>query len=259
MPYTRKDLTGQSFGELVVLGYAGNNHKKHRTWECRCSCGNVVIVATYELSQGVKVSCGCNNGDRTKLYYTYNNIVDRLNNPKHKQYKDYGGRGIGIDPVWASRPEGFINFCEWALTSGYAEGLTIDRKDVNGDYSPDNCRWATMKEQCENRRSTRLITYNGETKSAKAWSIHLGGSADVVIQRLKAGWSEEEAVSAPIETDKRRGVYITYGGETLSVADWSRRLGGGRGLVSSRLYQGWTEEEAITTMKGQRRPKKKRE
>jgi hypothetical protein len=121
-------------------------------------------------------------------------MLTRTTNPNHPQYKDYGGRGIKLCEEWLGT-EGKLNFISWALANGYVEGLTIDRKDVDGDYSPANCRWVDMKTQDNNRRSNKVYTYDGKTMTASQWSRYLGGSKDMVRERLKLGWSEEEALS----------------------------------------------------------------
>jgi len=255
-----KDLTGQVFGKLTAVEIAGRSEKGSILWLCNCECGNTYTVASAYLVRGSTKSCGCYRGGHglsgTKLYQVYNNILTRLNNPNHPQYKDYGGRGISICDEWAKPGEGMVNFYNWAVNNGYKEGLTIDREDVNGDYSPENCRWVTMKDQCDNRRSTRRITYKGETKSAKAWSLSLGGSSDLVIGRLKLGWSEEEAVSTPIGATISKERCITYNGETLTLSQWSARLGGSPSLVASRLLNDMPEEDAVSWPKGKHYRKK---
>jgi len=138
----------------------------------------------------------------TKLYFTYNNILTRLRNPNHSQYKDYGGRGITMCDEWLDKENGFINFYNWAMANGYTEGLTIDRKDVNGNYTPNNCQWVTMKAQGNNRRSNVNYTYGGKTMTAAEWSRHLGGNKDLVYNRIRHGWSEERALTTPAKSKK---------------------------------------------------------
>lgn len=132
----------------------------------------------------------------TKVYRVLMNIKNRVFDPKHPQFEDYGGRGISITEEWLGE-SGPVNFVNWALSSGYKEGLTIDRIDVNGNYEPSNCRWVTMKEQTRNRRSTKLLTYNGMTMTAKEWSFYIGGSQNLVQARLKKGWPLEKALTPP--------------------------------------------------------------
>ena len=120
-----------------------------------------------------------NYGNR--LYKTWRDIKERCGNPN---IKNYGGRGIKVCPEWEND---FLVFREWALNNGYSDDLTIDRIDVNGNYEPSNCRWATNKAQANNRRSNILITYNGETHTISEWSDITGIKYWKIIQRHRRG------------------------------------------------------------------------
>ena len=146
-------------------------------------------------------SCGCiirdlpaarKHGDTgSKLFYIYYGMKDRCWNPKNKDYKYYGGRGISICSEWS----GYIPFKKWAEENGYEEGLSIDRIDVDGDYCPENCRWVTMLAQHNNTSRTIYITANGKTMTALEWEKATGISARTIRHRLKLGWKEEDAVT----------------------------------------------------------------
>ena len=118
----------------------------------------------------------------SRLAHIHHGMKQRCLNSKDKLYKDYGGRGITVCAEWAdsslsgihSATKGFIAFKKWALENGYADNLSLDRIDNNKGYSPEHCRWATAKEQCNNRRSNRWITYKGETKTVAQWLETLG-------------------------------------------------------------------------------------
>lgn len=131
----------------------------------------------------------------TRLYRIYCNILSRCYNSHVRSYANYGARGIKMCPEWK---ESFSLFREWALENGYADHLTIDRIDVNGDYSPENCRWVTLREQCLNRRNNHYVTINGETKPLDEWSKLYGLNPKTVRSRLHLGWEVVSALTTPV-------------------------------------------------------------
>ena len=117
-------------------------------------------------------------------------MKNRCYNTSNKFYKDYGGRGITVCDEWQGK-DGHKNFQKWALESGWQEGYSIDRIDVNGNYEPSNCRWADAKEQANNRRNNIPVTINGVTKNATEWAEEIGISERAFMSRIKYGWSED--------------------------------------------------------------------
>jgi hypothetical protein len=162
----KNDLTGQRFGRLTVLGPLPPGRDRKTRWRCLCDCGEeTVINSAYHLTSGNTKSCGClhhdsardrhykHGGKGTRLYNIWKNARQRCNNPKATDYKLYGGRGVKFSDRWAN----FSDFREWAEAHGYTNTLTLDRIDPNEDYSPENCRWATWKEQRHNQRRCKEV------------------------------------------------------------------------------------------------------
>lgn len=204
-----KDLTSMKFNRLTVIERAGSTKNKKALWKCRCDCGNELLVIGSHLINGNTHSCGCYKIDKTsernrlhgqsktRLYHTWKNIRQRCNNPNKPDFAYYGGRGITMDEAW----EDYSSFERWAMENGYSDNLTIDRIDVNGNYCPENCRWADMKTQARNMRRNRMIEYNGETHCLSEWGDVLGISSKVLEHRInRYGWTVERAFTTPIRT-----------------------------------------------------------
>lgn len=139
----------------------------------------------------------------TRLYRIYNAMKSRCYNPNIPSFKYYGGRGITVCNEWLND---FSTFKEWALNNGYNDNLTIERLDVNGNYEPSNCIWATYKVQANNMRSNRLITINGVTKNLTEWSEYYGINVKTVRDRLKRGWDIISALETPADPKYRKRV-----------------------------------------------------
>ena len=126
------------------------------------------------------------------LYGVWCAMKERCSNPRNKSYKNYGGRGIKVCEDWKNN---YLSFYKWAVENGYELGLTIDRKNNNGCYCPDNCRWVTSAQQNRNYSRNHFITYNGETKCIADWAKHFGINEATVLFRIKQGKALEEVFS----------------------------------------------------------------
>lgn len=196
---------GEKYGRLTILEYVGTSDIGLRLVRCKCDCGNETIKNYAEVSKLKVKSCGClqqelystgrayktHGQSRTRLYRIYEGMKTRCENPKRREYKNYGGRGIAVCNEWK---DDFKAFYRWAMGNGYAENLTIERKDVNKGYSPKNCCWIPQENQSNNKRNTIFLTYNNETKPMSVWARELGVSYWTLRWRKEKGYSDTEAI-----------------------------------------------------------------
>lgn len=201
------DLSGEKFGFLSVIKRDITAKSVHHTyWVCKCKCGNKKSIRRDALIKGKTVSCGCykrkistkHGGYQTRLYNIWQAMKKRCSsNKKHNdKWESYGGRGITIHEDWINS---FEIFREWAIASGYEDGLSIERMDVDGNYEPSNCTWANAKEQALNRRNNRLVTIDGRTQSITQWADELGINRATVNSRVNIlGWNEIEALTTKV-------------------------------------------------------------
>lgn len=189
------DLTGNKYGRLTVLKRVENRGKR-TMWLCQCDCGNEKVVSGKDITSGKTQSCGCLNSEKTikrntkhnlsntRLYNIWNGMIGRCYRNKTKHYKDYGGRGIRVCEEWRSD---FMNFYNWAKNNGYSPELSIDRIEVDGNYEPTNCRWATQEQQMNNTRSNHLVTINEKTLTVTEWEKLYNLQRGVISKRLSIG------------------------------------------------------------------------
>ena len=189
------DLSGLLYGRLTAVERIGS------AWMCRCACGGSKVVETKQLRSGKTASCGCLFRDvmdarnRTHglsddpAYRCWKDMRSRCNTPTDSDYKDYGGRGIKVCERWSQFP----NFL--ADMGPRPEGTSLDRIDVNGDYEPSNCRWATPKEQARNKRSNRMIEWRGRKQPLSAWCEEVGIEHSKARYRLQKGWTLDSVFS----------------------------------------------------------------
>lgn len=215
--YNFIDLRGKTFNKLYVLeneDYITRNG--HTYFLCQCDCGSdPKYIESHNLRIGHTKSCGCLKHEekifthglsKTKLYRVYRGMIARCYKKYDKAYKNYGGRGIVICEEWLNQENGFINFYNWAMENGYQENLTIDRKDNDGNYEPDNCRWVTGKVQSNNRRSNNLITIDGITKNITQWAEEYNLCYSTIKSRINRGKTGKDLI-APAQITNFRFKY----------------------------------------------------
>lgn len=197
LPKRAKDETGNVYGRLTVLYPVAVEHQL--IWLCRCECGTLLRVKGVMLRCGNTKSCGCSKirhgqcrrGRLTPEYRCWKDMNTRCYRSTCKHYKNYGGRGIQVCEQWRESFETF--FAD--IGARPSDRHSIDRIDNDGNYEPDNCRWSEKREQDSNRRTNRLITHNGVTKTMTEWGRVLGVHPVTIHLRLKKGWPLERALS----------------------------------------------------------------
>lgn len=206
------ELVGLKFSRLTVISQEPSKNGRTR-WLCVCDCGKNVVVDGKSLTSGNTKSCGCQKRDSaikfnhetkrrhgesfSRLYKIWHSMKCRCSQDIFKNHK---GRGIRVCEEWLRSYE---SFRDWAILNGYRDDLTIDRIDVNKNYEPNDCQWATTKEQSRNKRTNRIIL----GKTLVEWSEITGLNSSTIAGRIdKLGWSEKKAISTPIRGAKGRGV-----------------------------------------------------
>lgn len=212
-----KVKAGMRFDRLLTLGavreYDGTG-SPYLAWHCRCDCGNEAIVRSDNLLRGATRSCGCYRLETVKRVSTkhghardytptpehraWSSMISRCENPFHKSYPSYGGRGISVCERW-KRFENFIQ----DLGPRPSKDYSVERIDNNGNYEPSNVKWATRLEQMSNLRTNRWITAQGHTLHLQEWSRRTGIPKGTLWRRLHKGWSEERAICTPLRPKKK--------------------------------------------------------
>lgn len=213
--YSDQSWLGKKYNRLTVIAF--ERIKRGRTtswnWIVRCDCGTLKSVNPYRVLNGNTVSCGCHrleqtiannkknkvkhNGRNTRLYNIWHGMKQRCFSSYCHDYKNYGGRGITICDEWK---DDFSLFRDWSLKNGYADNLSIDRIDVNGNYCPENCRWVDAKIQNRNRTTCVDVEYNGKKYNIAELADITGINYGTIYTRIMYyGWSVDRAVNTPVK------------------------------------------------------------
>ena len=211
-----------------------------------------------DLKSGKTLSCGCYNlelkreratkhghavpGARSRLYNIWCGMRSRCYNSNNPDYKNYGGRGITICKEW----DEYLCFYNWAISNGYDDHLSIDRVDVNGNYEPNNCRWADDVTQGNNRTNNRKVRIGNIERTISEWASITNNTSKSISARIDVcGWSQKDAVVTPPNQNEHR---VSYNGETHSLVEWAEITGINYQTLRSRLnLYGWSFEKAINT------------
>ena len=192
----KNNIAGKQFNRWTVINSAGRDDCYKRFWLCRCSCGTMRSVTEYSLTSGISKSCGCFKEEKmaqqfkthglskSPEYRIWCHMKARCENHNDSRFGDYGGRGITICARW----EGFENFFH-DMGPRPTSSHSIERNDTNGNYCPENCRWATRLEQVNNKRSNIRIEHNGANLTAAQWSRVTGLKSKTILWRVKRGRS----------------------------------------------------------------------
>lgn len=196
-----KKYIGKTFNRLTVINVASPTKTCIPRVLCECVCGNKTVVCIYNLKSNHTRSCGCyayestttHKMSRTVEYKTWHNIKSRCNNPNSTGYHYYGGRGISICDSWTEEDTGFLNFYK-DMGDKPSNKHSIDRIDCNGDYCPENCRWATHEVQGNNKRYNHILHFDGQSKTISEWASVLKMKQNTLYYRIKRGWTIPEAL-----------------------------------------------------------------
>lgn len=254
------NFIGKRFGRFTILEDLGCD--VHRMVLCKCDCGNIKRVSLPSLKNGDSKSCGCLHKElkptfnfkhgliRHSLYTVWNKMKDRCYKETDRSYKNYGGRGVTICSEWLLD---FMSFYNWAIANGWQKGLELDKDilyakkhgtKVGMIYSPEYCSFVTQKENAGQKSNSRILYFNGVGKSTTEWCRELNLNVKRVENRLKLGWSVEDAFEKRVRGEE----LFEYKGEKKTLVEWCKALGLPYPAMTGRVRQmGWPIEVAFNT------------
>lgn len=242
------NLIGKKFGRLIVLERSNDKGRRVK-WLCSCDCGGTKEVVSDQLMSGKTKSCGCLKKEaiasvnfshgmaKSREYKSWSHAKARCNNPNDAKYPLYGARGISMCSEWESSFERFLTDMGCAPVTA-----TLDRIDVNGNYEPSNCRWATVKQQANNTRANIVVSAFGFTGTLKQTAEHFGVDYKMIHARITRGMCIESAIKMPI----KKANQVTFNGFTGSLKEVSEHFGASYGFIRQRISRyGDTLEDAL--------------
>lgn len=203
----RLELVGKRFGQLTVTALE-EVRNQNTVWRCRCDCGRDHVARARVLMSGKTKTCGCSRGEPhgltgTRIFHCWRNMVARCANPKVREYRHYGGRGVEVCERWKASLLAFISDVGMPPTDRHE----IDRINVNGNYEPGNCRWATRRQNMNNMRRNVRVEYAGIEYTIADLAREFGLGYAFLYQRLKKGWTVSAAVHMPSIPRKARAAF----------------------------------------------------
>lgn len=254
------DLAGQRFGRLLAVSKLPNSvFAGSASWICQCECGTELLVRSAMLRRGLTRSCGCLRKDTTRkrmqthglsktpTYQIWAGMMGRCFVNSHSAFERYGGRGITVCDRWLTF-ENFLNDM-----GERPDGLSLDRINNNGSYSPDNCRWTDVHTQLNNRRTSRFLTYQGRTQTHAEWERELGFGIGMIHNRLKLFDNDLEKVFDPRFHPGAPTKLYTYRDQTKTAPQWAKVLGIHRCTFNNRLKNFGPKDSRVFTPKTTRR------
>jgi hypothetical protein len=194
-------MSPSRFGQLTAIKKVGSANGS--VWQFRCDCGKSVERKLSQVKRTIKrgyvpkcdtcPDAGKHGGAGTRLHTIWINMRNRCQQPSSSRFACYGGRGIRVCDDW----QDFETFRKWATASGYKEGLSIERVDVDGNYEPSNCAWIEPHQQRHNKQNSRKLTWNGKTLAPRQWAEELGISYEAIQLRVSRGWDTERIFTQP--------------------------------------------------------------
>jgi len=244
----KENISGNKYNYVTVLRKYTEEYSRNSKYVCLCNCGKEFLCFGFSLKNGNTKSCGCYNslvhkthgGTKKPKYAIWHSMIQRCNNPNLKRYKDYGGRGIKVCDRWLKSFDNFYNDM-----GQRPDGLTIERRDKNGNYEPSNCFWETNANQQKNKRNNRYITFNNETRIFSDWCKILNINNSTLNLLLK---SHDFSVIYNFYSSGKTGSigranYITYNGKEARMEEWSKILKCRSSSISAMLKNGKTFEQ----------------